>query len=1703
MKHAKTKQVSVVDSKFLRMFVGLALVVGLMPSVSFAGQETVTVRDAEGAAEEIVVEQSTPPADAVEAADEEEPAELATANVEAKTERVDKVMAIAGVAGESEEIVLATSEGDEPTEDDSPEGEPAEGEATNDAAIAISLPSAPLTQTVEADVDYYNGSVTVSVTVTDADFASGTVKVMRNGSVLDGKTTSINDSGTAVEVSLNADDTADGAVTIEVETLDNNGASKTYSYGQTDVEGCSTKANDQDVANEKLAVNAAPQVEITWAPEGVGSVHGSKAIFQSTAVAGGPSVVATITVTDKTLFDSPADNADEVTITADGATLGEWTGSDGVYTRTATFAFADGETVSVSVNATDAGTLSGAGSSSITMESDADAPKLDVQYYFGTNEAEAEKAALYSGSDADATSESVTVQLIITEANPLNAGNIVVDFGDGSDAVDLSDEEPNGNEYTLTRTYATDGRYVISVTGNNPEGGACDAAGNPLEESGAISGKYHATVAVDTEPPVVDVRYFLTGDESAGDLVADNGEYSANEPITAEITVADTSFDTDTEIVIVGDAAIRQEGGKTWIAQNGAYVAHVDFPATLDKRNEYELSFVAKDALDNSTAYPGDNGETDKIVVDTTAPRLTVEFPNAKNYQNNVRYYDGLSDVVANVTVADDTIVATDIAITADSDNVGAWDTADSKRLTTSVKFPKPASGETVSYELAITGEDAYGNQIISGDEDSGETKDPQEQTVVDPETHQYATTVVLDNKAPVLSVEWNNTSVRNGKYYAAKRTATITVVESNFDPDFISITTTGSIGEKWTGEGDAHTIEVSFANDGSHKLSISGTDLAGNKLTGGEVDQGKYDSEFVIDTVAPVVTLTMSQSPSNSASGVDYYRTGTKLNATIAVDDENFDPANDETEATVITPTGTFAEGYDKNNWSGASYTVTFTPNDAYDAAPSNTLTATVYDLAGNSTTVAYGDKPALSEDNKVIISKVVDAQGAEISGNANFTLDVTAPVIVPGNGSDVPNRVYSGNYSDTLVFYKDATTLRIVVNDAIGIDGITGLGSDYAFDAVSGTSGDKTWTMDVSLRDGKEFTNEFLLTATDLAQNVRAWAINPQTLDVKDAIGSSAANLPLYGDEPELYPVALILDTTAPTISLSGATPGAYYNSTQAITTAIEELNFKYLKQYDGSQVITVVTKKAGNATRAVTTTTIPVSSFTGSESSYSNVFQAADDGHYSFAAHITDPAGNEASASLGEFTIDKTAPVASISWDNTDVRNDKYYAAARTATITVVEHNFDASRISITTTGSIGAWMDNGDTHTIQVSFGSDGTYNLDVTGTDLAGNALNEITEPEFVVDMTVPNIEISLVENGYAYGRDVAVAPVITFTDEANFDPNGTSYTLTGSKNGEVSYSAGSADSDNSRTVTYGDFGADRGGSYDPNADDIYTLHATMTDLAGNAAAEQTVTFSVNRYGSTYRILEGDYTKENAYLDEAPEVRIQEINVSGTVPEKNSIVVSPEGASQKYLTMNTAAASTGYTVTESTSTEGASRGWSTYTYSIAPGNFDHDARYHVVVTSEDWAANRNTSTGYFNRDKGESDAKAEVVFILDENAPEVVGLHVTGGELDEYYEGEFSVHEDIGIASVEVTLAGESLEVEDLGGNNYAFKAPSRSFAPSRELVVTATDLSDKAGSDEIDLTSLLIALPIGIVVVVGVAAFFVVRAVRRPRVRVK
>ena len=423
--------------------------------------------------------------------------------------------------------------------------------------------------------------------------------------------------------------------------------------------------------------------------------------------------------------------------------------------------------------------------------------------------------------------------------------------------------------------------------------------------------------------------------------------------------------------------------------------------------------------------------------------------------------------------------------------------------------------------------------------------------------------------------------------------------------------------------------------------------------------------------------------------------------------------------------------------------------------------------------------------------------------------------------------------------------------------------------------------------------------------------------------------------------------------------------------------------------------------------------------------------EDKDYNFKLSCVDRAGNASSVyDSGLFTVDKTAPVMSVSWNTDSPSNGTFYNKKRAATITVVEHNFDGSLFKLEGNGSLSGWSNNGDTHTATVSFDSDGEYEFSITGQDKAGNTCERYNSGKFNIDATMPVLTIDGVEDSVSYKEDVGFT--VKMSDE-NIDVDNTSVTLTARKQGNIRVNGVL----NDKTGEYEFSNIPKEEVYD----DIYTLSTKVTDKAGNVV-DKTVKFSVNRFGSKYEFMDASILGN--YLREAKDVVVTETNVDRLDTEKARVSVIKDGVEykvdKKYISIKET---------------GGDKDKYNYTYTVSKEAFKEDGKYLVQIYSH-----AVEGTDY-------SSVSQEYAFVLDTAKPEIIISGVESGNTYKDYEKEVTidVRDMTGVKSIKATLNGEEV-ILTKGNGIYSFKVKENS--EPQTLVVEVEDMAGNISTSTVD-----------------------------------
>jgi len=351
--------------------------------------------------------------------------------------------------------------------------------------------------------------------------------------------------------------------------------------------------------------------------------------------------------------------------------------------------------------------------------------------------------------------------------------------------------------------------------------------------------------------------------------------------------------------------------------------------------------------------------------------------------------------------------------------------------------------------------------------------------------------------------------------------------------------------------------------------------------------------------------------------------------------------------------------------------------------------------------------------------------------------------------------------------------------------------------------------------------------------------------------------------------------------------------------------------------------------------------------------------------------------------KFTIDTTAPVISVAYDNNSASNGNYYNNKRTATVTITEHNFDTSRIALSMTAqdagksvaapAFGSWSDNGDIHTATLSFDADATYTWSLAYTDKAGNKAKDLAKQEFCIDTTKPVVTINGVTPGSVNNNSGNMSFVIECTDTnlEYFSPVLTVEVYENSRFVRKTITGNVISISNGQRVEFRNL----------NEDGVYSLTCHAQDKAGNSyetvniidAGGKQVTetagqggklmdFSINKGGSIFSLddntmkLVKDYYVQKVYHD----VVVREINPD----EVTSCTVKVNGKALKQ--------GTDFSVNNVSESDG----WHKYEYVISNAVFEKEGQYNIVVETKDKA----DSVAY-------SDVKSvNIEFIVDKTAP---------------------------------------------------------------------------------------------------------------------
>lgn len=1127
-----------------------------------------------------------------------------------------------------------------------------------------------------------------------------------------------------------------------------------------------------------------------------------------------------------------------------------------------------------------------------------------------------------------------------------------------------------------------------------------DPAGNPLEEG--IFGS--SSMIIDKVSPVITkivTNEPLNGEQDGSPY--DGTDYYANKEIITECIIEDANLPSNSDTIWQGSMkkdgndvqmdGIAAESGKLIfrMKEDGRYtdfkVTGTDLagnPVVLSENYEHA-------AWDEAREENGMIGLTYGKVVDTIAPVAVITYASeaVPNRYDTQFYYN--QDITAEITVTDTygehpcSLDLTKLFAACRKDGQGTAENISSEK--TVYKMDK----EDGKYDLAIYGTDRAGNALTIREQTPGMEDEFKEMvSCKDDDAKLYD--VIRDTMAPVFTFQVtpdkdaaNPKKQEDGRYYLnGDYQVTVTVEDENFDAEKIflekgmmaagaydaSMATISSYGKSDDIYYDGSNVYTDHeGREGVFRYAVYGTDKAGNALVmkkGSGINEdleriwkekGAFTScHMVVDKTKPAGILSVGNGTE------EYYQIQVQDGAILQAE-----PYRAEAEAGVRVSANDF-------NPVQIQYVTERLENDVVKEVmetkeqgfsyqqelESHVSGEQIFRLSNIRITDRAGNVSLLAKTNKIYLDMeppAMDELSPAISITAFSTSDDRGTKGTPLFNGDVP--------------------LQIKVTDPYGGFRSSGLNEVTYHLYVNGSeaAGDRQVLNPASTTSWKEnYEDPELVFEVDREIMVKAASHNCNDIRVevnaKDNAGNTNTRNYIFG-----------IDTTAPVIEVkydnNDAQNGRYFKAARVATVTVTERNFSPDRIHISTESTNISSwnYQKGNVSN-------------GDEDQWTAEIIYNIDGAYTLEISGEDLTGQKAEQITYEgtapqdFVVDQTAPALTLEFDRNDPANGKYYNSARTATLSVDDVNFDGQAdITVNASGGGAAPAFTFTGKSSSATFHVDGIYSFAGTVTDMAGNVSLPVDCEEFMIDQTAPVITFHDVEDMTAYGKsDSAFAPYITI-DDTNFDPAGVTVTMSREK----------WDSEEEMT----DFGELNGSTWQlkeleqiPENDAVYTLNVRVQDMAGNInAGRDSVTFSLNRYGSVYVL--GEETSvllEQYYTNEAQELTLTEYNLSNQAD--SWIDISRNSEEETQLTKDT-----DYSVQQQGDPENDCN-WKQTAYQIHASNFEEDGTYKVLVYSKDTLENATT-----NENPASEEYASVIEFCKDTEGPAVT---LTGVEEGGFY-----------------------------------------------------------------------------------------------------
>lgn len=1115
---------------------------------------------------------------------------------------------------------------------------------------------------------------------------------------------------------------------------------------------------------------------------------------------------------------------------------------------------------------------------------------------------------------------------------------------------------------------------------------------------------------------------------------------------------------TKENLTLKKDSTFLTDGRKSLLEDNSAsFIQYIqtgdrhDLTLNFEKEGHYRFSFAYRDPSGNPLVWKKvtaqdialtKQGEM-AITVDHTDPKI---FFDPSSESGQVRYFAKDVKLKANVLEENFNPAATDLSYVFTPDAVEGRTAVASSSNLSSGTGERRIQPNNISWKKEKASDSALNKAELSLSED-GKYVVNLHTTDFSGRTASASNILVVDKTPPKIRLTLSNDGLANEKYFREVRKGQIEIEDAHLD--FSSLQVDFSVKDKagnpvstarnyaaylkslsnWKEEGNKISIPVEFADDGIYHLSLKVKDLAGNENAPIEVGETKAAFDFVVDRKAPTGALKIGDWD-RSKDGtlwtklldrISFGRFSNKKQVIRLQAEDNLSGVG-MVEVLRTREKMSLAD----LQASSAFKNVTSEVKDGYwskEVSPNETFITYVHlkDMAGNQYYLS-SDGVILDQQNPEIhitLPKEEEKNGL-YKKDVGVGISVTEPS--PGNS-------YAGLKDVTYTVYRD------------GIE--TQAGSLYHFSKEEPQLND--------LKKSYEDAHALTILAKDN---------NSNDVVLKIKAVDNAGNQTVKEER-------LSIDITKPRVTLSfdnNRVENEFYfkeNRTALIT--VEERNFSE----DAFKIL--ITDPAGGKDGRlleVERDSFQKVSGSGDSTRWESRIYFNKDGDYQLSITGEDLAGNamedlvyaEGTQAALDFTVDKTAPVLSVSYDNNTANHEFYYKEGRRAEISIEEKNFRSDLVDYSVLkdggreghGSALSSFSGGEGrgiselhHQASISYEEDGDYQFNIRVKDLAGNEALAYPEDHFVIDRTAPSLTISDILNESANKGEVS--PKISYGDRY-LDQDALSLKLIGEVHGEHELSSQQGGSisiartdalnlpmqksmeetespkqkqEEKEGIVYQSSAGGEEGNLsfqnfpeEPDTDDVYRLSAKIVDMAGNETTEE-LWFSVNRFGSTYLLSDRAKALQGTYQKEGEEILISEINADEVLSSALTLYRNEE--------KHTLSEGAEYQTTRS----GGNGKWYRGDYLIKKDNFDKEGLYHLQISSQDKAGNLASTE--------QTERGAELRFGIDRTPPRILLSNVDnqGVYRGDSLDLDLSVQDNLWLEQVDATVDGtEELSWKD-------------------------------------------------------------------------